>query len=306
MRTMVASMARYTTPDAVQFYLIDPDGRWFKDLAFLPHLALGEVITDPDDAQDVIAMLAAKMGERAISDDLYPRLVLVIDELADLIMTIDTVADDLKRLTQRGRGAGIHIIAGTQKPTTEAIGSLVKGNFPVRLVGHVASPEDAKIAAGLKGTGAEGLSGKGSFILCPGLIRFQAPLLDDVFLRQLFNASRRYRPADGNPLEDYRANVKAQLNIVPGGLQIVQEAQDIINTPDWVDDWWDGQGLSYGAQSDIGRRLKPPVKNEGAGRRRIRQVELKIIEILRSSTSSTSSTGAHKNQKGQKHEGASW
>jgi S-DNA-T family DNA segregation ATPase FtsK/SpoIIIE len=71
----------------------------------------------------------------------------------------------LTRLTQRGREAGLHLVACTQKPTAAVIGSLVKSNFPVRLVGSVASPEDAKVATGLAGTGAERLLGQGDFLV---------------------------------------------------------------------------------------------------------------------------------------------
>jgi S-DNA-T family DNA segregation ATPase FtsK/SpoIIIE len=71
----------------------------------------------------------------------------------------------LTRLLQRGREAGVHLICCTQKPTTAVIGSLVKSNFPVRLVGSVTSPEDAKVAAGIAATGAEKLLGRGDFLV---------------------------------------------------------------------------------------------------------------------------------------------
>jgi DNA segregation ATPase FtsK/SpoIIIE-like protein len=71
----------------------------------------------------------------------------------------------LTRLSQRGREAGIHLVACTQKPTAAVIGGLVKSNFPVRLVGSVASPEDAKVATGLAGSGAERLLGQGDFLV---------------------------------------------------------------------------------------------------------------------------------------------
>jgi DNA segregation ATPase FtsK/SpoIIIE-like protein len=106
-----------------------------------------------------------------------PRLVVVIDEMADLVEAGGVgVARSITRLTQRGREAGIHVIGCTQKPTVEAIGSLVKSNFPVRLVGSVASPEDAKVASGLKETGAERLLGRGDFLLVVKgqVTRFQA------------------------------------------------------------------------------------------------------------------------------------
>ena len=106
-----------------------------------------------------------------------PRVVVAIDELADLVVAGGPgVARSITRLTQRGREAGLHVLASTQKPTVDAIGSLVKSNFPARLVGSVASAEDAKVASGLPGTGAEKLLGRGDFLLVVKgeLLRFQA------------------------------------------------------------------------------------------------------------------------------------
>ncbi len=80
---------------------------------------------------------------------------------------------------QRGREAGIHIIGATQKPSSAILGPLVKANFPVRLVGRVVSSEDARVAAGIGGTGAERLTGHGDFVAVagPGITRFQAAFI---------------------------------------------------------------------------------------------------------------------------------
>ena len=77
---------------------------------------------------------------------------------------------------QRRRGAGIHVVAATQKPTAGVLGSLMKANFPVRLVGRVTSATDARVASGWSGTGAERLEGRGDFIaVAEGKVtRFQA------------------------------------------------------------------------------------------------------------------------------------
>ena len=102
---------------------------------------------------------------------------MVIDELADLLMVGGKqVQEALTRLTQRGREAGIHVVAATQKPTSEVLGPLVKANFPVRLVGKVTSAGDARTASGWSGTGAERLLGRGDFLaVAEGrVIRFQA------------------------------------------------------------------------------------------------------------------------------------
>jgi S-DNA-T family DNA segregation ATPase FtsK/SpoIIIE len=104
-------------------------------------------------------------------------VVVVIDELADLLMVGGAgLQRALTRLLQRGRGAGIHVVAATQKPTAGVLGTLVKANFPVRLVGRVASANDARVASGWSGTGAERLEGRGDFIaLAEGRVtRFQA------------------------------------------------------------------------------------------------------------------------------------
>jgi DNA segregation ATPase FtsK/SpoIIIE-like protein len=106
-----------------------------------------------------------------------PSIALVIDELADLLMVGGkSVQHALTRLTQRGREAGIHVVAATQKPTSDVLGPLVKANFPVRLVGKVTSASDARTATGWSGTGAERLLGRGDFLaVAEGRVtRFQA------------------------------------------------------------------------------------------------------------------------------------
>jgi len=115
-------------------------------------------------------------------------IVVVIDELADLLMTGGKpVQRALTRLTQRGREVGIHVVAATQKPTTAVLGPLVKANFPVRLVGHVTSITDARTATGWSGTGAERLMGRGDFLaVAEGrVIRFQAAHVSPQEIREV-------------------------------------------------------------------------------------------------------------------------
>jgi S-DNA-T family DNA segregation ATPase FtsK/SpoIIIE len=85
----------------------------------------------------------------------------------------------ITRLAQRGRQAGIHLVACTQKPTAALIGGAMKANFPVRLVGAVASRDEARYATGLRDSGAEKLGGKGDFLLVAKgeAVRFQAAWL---------------------------------------------------------------------------------------------------------------------------------
>jgi S-DNA-T family DNA segregation ATPase FtsK/SpoIIIE len=172
-RSIITSLALHNSQRALQLVLIDPKGRGFSPFAGLPHL-LVPVVTRADETRPVLERLVAEM-ERRDADACAegsrrgrsePRLVVVLDELADLVQAGGREMEALlTRLTQRGREAGLHLVACTQKPTAAVIGSLVKSNFPVRLVGSVASPEDAKVATGLAGTGAERLLGQGDFLV---------------------------------------------------------------------------------------------------------------------------------------------
>ncbi len=164
-RAMIASLAMYNRLGEVQLVLIDPKGRGFAPLAALPHL-LYPLVDDLEGASEVLKRLVVEMEKRDHEKATQPQVVVFIDELADLMMVGGKEVEHLlTRLLQRGRGAGIHLVACVQKPTVSVIGSLVKSNFPVRIVGSVGSPEDAKVASGLAGTGAERLLGRGDFLV---------------------------------------------------------------------------------------------------------------------------------------------
>ena len=219
-RSIILSLAFWTDPADLRMILIDPKRRGYAPFAGLPHLAhpliaeaeqavpvLEAVVEEmlrrdaqsvpPDPASDGSKPAPARKGtrgrRRAVASDPdaapaarldlgpgTPRIVIVIDELADLVLNGGTagreIARLITRLTQRGREANIHVIACTQKPSTELLGGVAKNNFPTRLVGRVSSADDARVAAGIGGTGAERLLGQGDFLLvCHGEVRrFQA------------------------------------------------------------------------------------------------------------------------------------
>jgi len=186
-RTMVASLATYNSQRQLQFVLVDPKGRGLMPFEGLPHL-LGPVVTRVDDVVPVLDRLVVEMEQRDLDRRSEPRVVIVLDELADLIQVGGRAVEAaVTRLTQRGREAGLHVVACTQKPAASAIGSLIKSNFPVRLVGSVASPEDAKVATGLAGTGAERLMGQGDFVVVAKgqVTRMQAAYIDEGQVREL-------------------------------------------------------------------------------------------------------------------------
>jgi len=175
-RTMLASLALHNHPDRLQICLIDPKGRGFGMLESLPHVVEPMVV---DSAQAVARLqgIISEMEERDRTRRSIPRLVVAIDELADLIQTGGKqVEGALTRLAQRGRESGIHLLACTQKPSAALIGSAMKANFPIRLVGSVASKDEARHATGISDSGAEQLSGKGDFLLIAvsTATRFQA------------------------------------------------------------------------------------------------------------------------------------
>ena len=164
-RTMALSLAMHNAQRHLQLLLIDPKGRSFSCLSGLPHLLCPPETAIPD-IVDRLGWLVGEMERRDLRGIHSPRVVVFIDELADLLMLGGKELElAITRLSQRGREAGVHLVACTQKPTAAVIGSLTKANFPVRLVGSVTSPEEARLAAGVSGTGAERLRGRGDFLL---------------------------------------------------------------------------------------------------------------------------------------------
>jgi len=189
-QTMILSLAMMHRRSQLQFVLVDPKRRAFAPFASLPHL-LRPVIGDVTEAVDALGEVVRLMDVRGQDDGrtkrqggvaptlsgVEPRIIVVLDELADLMQTGGpALADPLTRLAQRGREAGIHVIACTQKPSSQVMNTLIRANFPARLVGKVVSPEDARVAAGIGGTGAEKLTGRGDFIAVAAgqILRFQA------------------------------------------------------------------------------------------------------------------------------------
>jgi S-DNA-T family DNA segregation ATPase FtsK/SpoIIIE len=175
-RTMIASLIMHQKPRDIQLALFDPKLYGFAPFARTPHL-LFPIVQDPVDVLARLSYLVSEMERRDRELIERPRIIIVIDELADLMQTCGAELEALlTRLVQRGRSAGISLVACTQKPSAKIVGSLVKANFPVRLVGRVASTDDARVAAGIGGTGAEKLAGRGDFILIAGgqMIHFQA------------------------------------------------------------------------------------------------------------------------------------
>jgi len=164
-RSMALSLALGNPQRDLQLLLLDPKGHSFECLSTLPHL-VAPPESDVSDIVDRLAWLVEEMERRESQRVHSPAIVVFVDELADLLMVGgQELGTSVTRLLQRGRQTGIHVVACTQKPTVVAIGSLAKANFPARLVGAVTSADEARLAAGVPGTGAEALQGRGDFVL---------------------------------------------------------------------------------------------------------------------------------------------
>ena len=185
MRNLILSLAQTNRQSKLQVALIDPKRRGFAPLAGLPHV-LEDIASTPDTVVGLLRRLVAEMERRDQDGTSSPHIVVAVDELLD-VLAMDGPAGGgrgagkeietaLTRIAQRGREAGLHLVAGAQKPSAAVIGPLLKANFPTRLVGRVGSAEDARVATGLAGSGAEKLQGQGDFLAVAAgqLVRFQA------------------------------------------------------------------------------------------------------------------------------------
>ena len=179
--SVILSLVYKSSPDDVRMILIDPKVVELSIFAALPHLYC-PVVTDAKKAAGVLkwAVLEmeqryAKMGKINARDlvrynalqnkdeEKMPRLVVVIDELADLMMVSSKeVEEAICRIAQLGRACGIHLIVATQRPSVDVITGLIKTNIPSRIAFAVASATDSRVI--LDGSGAEKLIGKGDML----------------------------------------------------------------------------------------------------------------------------------------------
>ena len=199
---IVMSILYKMRPDEVRLVMIDPKKVEFAPYQGIPHL-LAPIITTPKDASGALQAAVNEMESRfdRIADvgarnidgynkiaagdaGLEPmsRIVIIIDELADLMMVAkNEVEDSICRLLQKARAAGIYLIIGTQRPSVDVITGLLKANIPSRIACTVASVVDSKTI--LDRGGAEKLLGKGDMLFNPTgakePIRVQGAFLSD-------------------------------------------------------------------------------------------------------------------------------
>ena len=197
---IIISLIYKCSPADLQLILVDPKVVELSAFGVLPHLKV-PVVTDPKKAAGALAggvremteryKRFAKVGARDLErfnelqkdpKDKLPKLVIIIDELADLMMVApDTVEDSICRIAQLGRAAGIHLIVATQRPSADVITGLIKANIPSRIAFAVSSAIDSRII--LDSGGAEKLLGRGDMLFHPNgagkAVRVQGAYVSD-------------------------------------------------------------------------------------------------------------------------------
>ncbi len=235
LNTIIASILFKAHPNQVQFVMIDPKRLELSVYSALKnhHLTYRgdldeEVVTTPNAAVAVLRSLEMEMerryellaraGVRNIEDynlwikNLTPEqrkersnplhleyIVLVIDELADLMLTAAReVEDPIARLTQMSRAVGIHLIVATQRPSVDVITGVIKANFPARMAFQVASKTDSRTILDMNG--AEKLLGKGDMLFLPpgspDPIRIHAAYMSHEEVKRIIEHIRQQPPQD--------------------------------------------------------------------------------------------------------------
>ena len=194
---MILSLLYKNSPDQLRLLMIDPKMLEFSIYNDIPHL-LTPVITKPKQAIAALSNMVAEMERRyhLMSENRtknienynekvkkeggenFPYIVVIIDELADLMMTSGKdVEHSIARLAQMARAAGIHLVVATQRPSVDVVTGLIKANLPSRISYRVGQKIDSKII--LDQMGAESLLGRGDMLFTPpgatGLVRLHAP-----------------------------------------------------------------------------------------------------------------------------------
>ena len=201
--TIITSLVYRHTPQTLRFLMVDPKMVELSVYNTLPHLR-HKVITDNRDAASVLKWAVLEMQERyeilaangcrniqdfnrrvqdgtplkkpktrgvafeelEYTGTILPYIVVVIDEMADLMMTVQgEVETPIAMLAQKARAIGIHLILATQRPSVNVITGLIKANFPSRIAFRVASQIDSRTI--LDGAGAEALLGNGDMLFVP-------------------------------------------------------------------------------------------------------------------------------------------
>ncbi len=215
---MILSLLYKNSPDQLKLIMIDPKMLEFSIYNDIPHL-LTPVITKAKQAVAALNNMVTEMERRYLlmsesrtknienynektikkGGKPFPYIVVIIDELADLMMTSGKdVEHSIARLAQMARASGIHLVVATQRPSVDVVTGLIKANLPSRISYRVGQRIDSKII--LDQQGAESLLGRGDMLFTPpgmtGLIRLHAPWSTEDEIERIVEFIKSQREAD--------------------------------------------------------------------------------------------------------------
>jgi S-DNA-T family DNA segregation ATPase FtsK/SpoIIIE len=266
LNAMIMSILYKARPDEVKFILVDPKMVELGVYADIPHLltpiisnpkkaanALGWAVSEMDDRYRILAGLGVrnlqqynqllkdpvalrratkKLTEEANGEppvlESMPYIVIIIDELADLMITSSrAVEESITRLAQKARAVGVHLVCATQRPSVDILTGIIKANFPCRIAYKVRSRFDSRVI--LDSMGAEHLLGRGDMLFLPpgsaNLMRLHGPLVTEKEIASVVRYVKRF----GKP--DYQREVLSHAPLGPpdrgGKRNTLEEVEDI-------------------------------------------------------------------------------
>lgn len=252
--SMLLSLLYRNSPKTLRLMMIDPKMLEFSIYNDIPHL-LTPVITDPKKAVNALSNMVAEMERRyrlmaeaktknienyneKIKDqggEILPFIVVIIDELADLMMTAGKdVEFYIGRLAQMARASGIHLIVATQRPSVDVVTGVVKANLPSRISYKVGQKIDSKVI--LDAMGAESLLGRGDCLFTPpgmsSLVRLHAPFASENEIENIveFLKEQQVVEYDESFLKDENSDFNARRNDFSDGDldELYEEAKAIV------------------------------------------------------------------------------
>jgi len=214
--SMLLSLLYRNSPDTLKLLMIDPKMLEFSIYNDIPHLltpvitktkqaiiALSNMVNEMERRYQIMSQSKTKNIEnynekaKKLGLDQFPYIVVIVDELADLMMTSGKEVEFyIARLAQMARASGIHLLVATQRPSVDVVTGLIKANLPSRISYKVGQKIDSKII--LDSMGAESLLGRGDMLFTPpgssGLIRLHAPFASEEEIEEVVEYLKKQRP----------------------------------------------------------------------------------------------------------------
>jgi len=245
---MILSLLYRNSPDELKFLMIDPKMLEFSIFNDIPHL-LTPVITEAKKAIMALNSMVKEMerryklmskarvkniegyNQKVSPEEKMPYIVIIIDELADLMMTSGKdVEYSIARLAQMARASGIHLIVATQRPSVDVVTGLIKANLPSRISFKVGQKIDSKVI--LDQFGAESLLGRGDMLFTPpgitGLIRLHAPFTNEEEIERVVEYLKSQRNADYDTIIINSLEEATALEEIDDLDELFEEAKQII------------------------------------------------------------------------------